>query len=282
MSVRTSTEEVEKHRRTLLEMVASENRQVDVDPLTSYASQRAGPFRRPLRRARRPLRGGTKSATSKEDDNPFLLRDYEQCILPPTALCPRLRRAGGGHTPSNMVMNRGFHTQIATEFEGLLKDSSCTFCGQCVQTCPTGALGDKKALRSAELPERDREDAFGLSVLRGGLLGRSADQGGDARRHPPGHGRPGQQRGAVRQGAVRLRFRPARRPPRAPDGPRRGRRAARGFLGRGPGARRPGGSAAPSTSTASTAFTASPPGAPPRKRPTPCRSSSARGSAPTR
>ena len=45
------------------------------------------------------------------------------------------------------VINRGFQTQIATEFNGMLRDSSCTFCGQCVQTCPTGALGDKKALR---------------------------------------------------------------------------------------------------------------------------------------
>jgi predicted molibdopterin-dependent oxidoreductase YjgC len=50
------------------------------------------------------------------------------------------------------VMNRGFATQITTEFEGLLKDSACTFCGQCVQTCPTGALADRKALRFAELP----------------------------------------------------------------------------------------------------------------------------------
>jgi NADH dehydrogenase/NADH:ubiquinone oxidoreductase subunit G len=46
-------------------------------------------------------------------------------------------------------MNRGFHTQITTEFDNSLKESACTFCGQCVQTCPTGALGDKKAMRFA-------------------------------------------------------------------------------------------------------------------------------------
>ena len=49
-------------------------------------------------------------------------------------------------------MNRGFHTQITTEFNGLLKESACTFCGQCIQTCPTGALGDKKAMRAVDLP----------------------------------------------------------------------------------------------------------------------------------
>lgn len=26
-----------------------------------------------------------------------------------------------------------------------------SFCGQCVQTCPTGALGDKKALKNESL-----------------------------------------------------------------------------------------------------------------------------------
>ena len=50
-------------------------------------------------------------------------------------------------------MNRGFETQITTEFGGLLKDSSCTFCGQCIQTCPTGALGDLKALRHVEVED---------------------------------------------------------------------------------------------------------------------------------
>jgi predicted molibdopterin-dependent oxidoreductase YjgC len=50
------------------------------------------------------------------------------------------------------ILNRGFQTQIAAEFDRMLKDSACTFCGQCVQTCPTGALADIKALRGAELP----------------------------------------------------------------------------------------------------------------------------------
>ena len=62
------------------------------------------------------------------------------------------------------IMNRGFHTQITTEFDGLLKDSACTFCGQCVQTCPTGALGDKKALRHAgsglQIPPTSQDEAL--------------------------------------------------------------------------------------------------------------------------
>ena len=90
---------------------------------------------------------GAMSGTSKSDDNPFILRDYELCIS-----CYRCVRVcaeqEGDHAIT--VMNRGFHTQIATEFDGLLKDSACTFCGQCIQTCPTGALADKKALRASD------------------------------------------------------------------------------------------------------------------------------------
>ena len=39
MVVRTTTDEIEKYRKTLLEMVSSENRELDVDSLRGYASQ---------------------------------------------------------------------------------------------------------------------------------------------------------------------------------------------------------------------------------------------------
>jgi formate dehydrogenase alpha subunit len=149
MRVRTKGGRLEMHRRVLLELVASENRDVDVDPLSGYASQelrhlvdrydaRTGRFR------------GRRSGRSKaEDRNPFILRDYENCIS-----CYRCVRVcaeqEGDHAIS--VMNRGFDTQITTEFDGPLKDSACTFCGQCVQVCPTGALGDLKALRHKDVP----------------------------------------------------------------------------------------------------------------------------------
>ncbi len=52
------------------------------------------------------------------------------------------------------AMGRGFKKPITTEFNGLPKDPSCTFCGQCVQTCPTGALADNKALRATALEDQ--------------------------------------------------------------------------------------------------------------------------------
>lgn len=149
MVVRTGSPAVEADRRVLLEMLASENRDAEVDPLHGHASQE---MVRLLDRyeARGGRFAGALSGTSRpDDDNPFIKRDYENCIS--CYRCVRVCAEQEGDYAIS-VANRGFDTQIVTEFGGLLKDSSCTFCGQCVQTCPTGALGDLKALANRDLP----------------------------------------------------------------------------------------------------------------------------------
>jgi len=150
MVVKTATEPIEKYRKTLLEMVVSENREVDVDPLRGYASQELGELADRYGARAGRFQGAQSGCSHPTDDNPFILRDYDLCIS-----CNRCVRVCAEQEGDHAIaaMGRGFHKQITTEFNGLLKDSSCTFCGQCVQTCPTGALADKKALRAADLPE---------------------------------------------------------------------------------------------------------------------------------
>ena len=149
MRVKTSGGRLEMHRRVLLEMVASENRDVDVDPLSGYASQELAQLvdRYEARTGR--FKGRQSGMSHPDDPNPFILRDYENCIS--CFRCIRVCAEQEGDYAIT-VMNRGFSTQITTEFDGLLKDSACTFCGQCVQTCPTGALADLKALRNVDVP----------------------------------------------------------------------------------------------------------------------------------
>ncbi len=149
MVVQTKTDAIEAHRKVLLELLVSENRAVDVHSLRGYASQE---FASLVDRygARTDRFAGRKSGKSREDDdNPFILRDYDLCIS--CYRCVRVCAEQEGDYAIS-VMNRGFDTKITTEFNGLLKDSACTFCGQCVQTCPTGALADKKTMRAVELP----------------------------------------------------------------------------------------------------------------------------------
>lgn len=144
MVVKSSSDAIEKHRRILLELVASENRETTVSELNGHASQELKELMQ-----QHGVCGdrfcGEQSGTSHTDENPFIARDYDNCIS-----CYRCVRVcaeqEGDHAIS--MMNRGFAKQITTEFNTTLRESACTFCGQCVQTCPTGALGDRKALRA--------------------------------------------------------------------------------------------------------------------------------------
>ncbi len=145
MEVNTASDRIDFFRKTLLEMVVSENPTVEVSPLRSYASQELTTLV-DLYGARTDRFQGAHSGASRLDDtNPFLLRDYDLCIS--CYRCVRVCAEQEGDYAIS-IKNRGFQTQITVEFDGLLKESACTFCGQCVQTCPTGALGDKKALRN--------------------------------------------------------------------------------------------------------------------------------------
>ena len=143
MRVTTRNGKLEMHRRVLLEMVASENRDLDVDPLSGYASQELGTLLDRYEARTGRFRGARSGRSRPDDPNPLILRDYENCIS--CYRCVRVCAEQEGDYAIS-VKNRGFHTQITVEFDGILKDSACTFCGQCVQTCPTGALADLKAL----------------------------------------------------------------------------------------------------------------------------------------
>lgn len=147
--VHTATPQIEKHRKILLEMVASENSALAVDPLRGYASQELSQLVDQYSANTGRFQGRQSGRSRPEDPNPFILRDYDRCIS--CYRCVRVCAEQEGDYAIS-IRNRGFNTQITTEFSGNLKDSACTFCGQCVQTCPTGALADKKAMRAATLP----------------------------------------------------------------------------------------------------------------------------------
>ncbi len=75
-----------------------------------------------------------------DDTNPFIIRDFNKCIL-----CRRCLRACDEIQNRRVlgVTNRGFETKIIADFDLPLQDSTCEFCGQCVAVCPVGALTPK-------------------------------------------------------------------------------------------------------------------------------------------
>lgn len=132
-TVETRNERVERSRRTILEML---NSSVDLseapelqDMMSEYEADSA----------RFP------DAAVREhdliDDNPFYVRDYEQCVL--CWRCVQVCAEDAQFTFALTLKGRGHDTQVSTAHEISMTDSPCVFCGQCIGVCPTGALKPK-------------------------------------------------------------------------------------------------------------------------------------------
>ncbi len=66
------------------------------------------------------------------------VRDYGRCIL--CYKCVEACGVDAQNTFAIAVAGRGFDARISTEFDRLLDDSACVYCGNCIGVCPTGAL----------------------------------------------------------------------------------------------------------------------------------------------
>lgn len=80
--------------------------------------------------------GGAQSHYRK-DSSPSIIRDVDKCIMCRRCemMCNEVQTVG-----ALSAVNRGFMSVVAPAFEMNLEDSPCTYCGQCVSVCPTGAL----------------------------------------------------------------------------------------------------------------------------------------------
>ena len=87
--------------------------------------------------------GDTVRKRNSADNNPYIDRDSDKCIL--CGLCVRVCDEVVGKGVWGLV-NRGFETIIKPEFGVPLAESDCIFCGQCVNLCPTGALTERQLL----------------------------------------------------------------------------------------------------------------------------------------
>jgi NADP-reducing hydrogenase subunit HndD len=79
---------------------------------------------------------GAKS-TYRKDTSPAIIRDMDKCIMCRRCemMCNEVQTVG-----VLSAINRGFNAVVSPAFEENLDHSVCTYCGQCVAVCPTGAL----------------------------------------------------------------------------------------------------------------------------------------------
>ena len=95
---------------------------------------------------------GERTKHKVDDKSPSIVRDFNKCILCRrcVATCKYVQKIGAID-----CINRGFDSCISTTYDHSLNDVDCTFCGQCIESCPTGALKEKENIQDVWRKLRD-------------------------------------------------------------------------------------------------------------------------------
>lgn len=134
MVVHTHTMRVINARKTVMELILSDH---PTDCLICAKSGNCDLQTMAHEMGIRKIRYQGKQSTYREDTSPAIIRDVDKCIL-----CRRCEMMCNEFQTVGVLsaVNRGFTSVVATAFEMNLDHSACTYCGQCVAVCPTGAL----------------------------------------------------------------------------------------------------------------------------------------------
>ena len=144
MKVSTNSEKVLSARKTLLELLMADHpspcaRQKNSGDCELETLARAAGIKEPRFAKRTVARGHDDSSLS-------IAVDHDACIL-----CDRCIR-GCDEVRTNFVLGRmgkGYSTGIAFDLNSPMGDSTCISCGECMVSCPTGALTNKSVTGTA-------------------------------------------------------------------------------------------------------------------------------------
>ncbi len=159
MTVKTATEQVQAARHTLVELLMSDHpapcarQQHSGDCELEHLAAAAG-----ITEPRFPRR---TTPRGKDDSSAVIAVDHESCIL-----CDRCIR-GCDDIRHNWVLARrgkGYQAGIAFDNNLPMGESSCVSCGECMVSCPTGALTNKRVV-GTELGQGDVLDPAELLHL---------------------------------------------------------------------------------------------------------------------
>lgn len=137
MEVKTHTMRVLNARKTVLELILSDH---PFECLTCAKNGTCDLQKLAQDLGVREIHYQGEQSTYKEDNSPSIIRDMDKCIM-----CRRCETMCNEVQTCGVLsgVNRGFDAVVAPAFEQDLIQSPCTFCGQCVAVCPTGALTER-------------------------------------------------------------------------------------------------------------------------------------------
>lgn len=157
LEIKTSTPKVLEARRAVLELILSDH---DRSCLTCKRNQscelQALANEMGIEDIEFP---GERIIKTIDELSPSIVRDNNKCILCRRCVAACAKTQG---VYAIGMQNRGFKTQIGSEFGKSLNDVACINCGQCIAACPTGALTEKDATKEvwAALNEPDKYVVF--------------------------------------------------------------------------------------------------------------------------
>jgi len=167
MVVNTSSEKVHRARRTLVEMLMSDH------PSPCARQQHSGDCELEtlarLENIQQPRFSRRSTGRAKDDSSISIAVDFDACIL-----CDRCIR-GCDEIRENFVLGRmgkGTHAGIAFDDNEPMGESSCVSCGECMVSCPTGALTNKGVTQTAlgagpEFQQVTQDELHNLPVFKG-------------------------------------------------------------------------------------------------------------------
>ncbi len=134
MDIKTHTMRVLNSRKTVLELILSDH---PFDCLVCAKNGHCDLQKMAQNLGIREIHYQGKQSEYKEDKSPAIIREMNKCIM-----CRRCETMCNDVQTCGVLsgINRGFMAVVAPAFEQDLEKSPCTFCGQCVAVCPTGAL----------------------------------------------------------------------------------------------------------------------------------------------
>ena len=138
MVVRTNTPAVIEARRTVLDLILSNH---DRDCLTCTRNGTCELQKLAEEFYVNEIKyKGERNKHEIDDKSPSIVRDFNKCILCRrcVATCKNVQGIGAID-----CTERGFSSTISTYNDMSLNDVNCTFCGQCIEACPVGALREK-------------------------------------------------------------------------------------------------------------------------------------------
>lgn len=143
MEVVTNSPRLEKHRRTILELLFTERNHIcSVCVSNGHCELQSLSQEIGLTHVRLPYRNPDLPVDASHER---FVCDHNRCIL--CTRCVRVcAEVEGAHVWD--VMGRGIDSKVIADLNEPWGKSTCTRCGKCVQVCPTGALFDKSKVGS--------------------------------------------------------------------------------------------------------------------------------------